>query len=104
MRAQRAARHHHFKARVIIKNVRDAQAIGDNAQMIMVEQRARHLLNRRSNRDKYRGAIRNIVSHGFRNGFFLLRPGDLSLLKGGIDHTGRSASAAVMTRNQPLLA
>ncbi len=84
--------------------MRDAQAIGDNAQMIMVEQRARHLLNRRSNRDKYRGAIRNIVSHGFRNGFFLLRPGDLSLLKGGIDHTGRSASAAVMTRNQPLLA
>ncbi len=38
-----------LKARVIIKNVRDAQAIGDNAQMIMVEQRARHLLNRRSN-------------------------------------------------------
>lgn len=65
-----AAEHHHFKTRVIIKNVRDAQAIGDNAQMIMVEQRARHLLNRRSNRDKYRGAIRNIVSHGFRNGFF----------------------------------
>ncbi len=39
----------------IIKNVRDAQAIGDNAQMIWLEQRARHLpLNRRSTVIKYR--------------------------------------------------
>ncbi len=55
--------------------------------MIMVEQRARHLLNRRSNRDKYRGAIRNIVSR--LPVALLLRPETLSLLKSGIDdHLG----------------
>ena len=36
MRAQRAAGDHHFKARVFIENVRHPQAVGDNAQVVMV--------------------------------------------------------------------
>ncbi len=100
MRAQRAAVHHHFKARVIIKNARRA---GYCDKAIMVEQRARHLLNRRSNRDKYREPSEYKSATASAMAFFSASR-DLPLLKGGIDHTGRSASAAVMTRNQPLLA
>ncbi|QUJ03327.1 hypothetical protein KCP71_05325 [Salmonella enterica subsp. enterica] len=67
---------------------------GDNAQMMAVEQRARHLLNRRST-DKYRGAIWSYMglSHGFRNGFFFASVRPPLLKASGIDHTGRALPA-----------
>ncbi|KAI3490456.1 hypothetical protein L1887_45288 [Cichorium endivia] len=52
MRTQRAARHHHLKARILIQNMRHPQTVGDDAQMIMVEQRPGDVLHGRADRDE----------------------------------------------------
>ena len=103
MRAQRAAGDHHLKARVLIKNVRHPQAVGDDAQMIMVEQRPGNVLYRRANGNKNGRAIGNVVGNGFGYRPLLFGHGDFALLEGGVNHAGCPARAAMMTRDQPLL-
>ena len=104
VRAQRTARHHHLKARVLIKNVRHPQAVGDDAQMIMVKQCPGNVLHGRPDSDKDGRTVGNIVRNGFGNRPFLFGKRDFTLFERRVDHAGCPARTAVMTGDQPLLA
>ncbi|MNE56066.1 hypothetical protein D3C80_1509430 [compost metagenome] len=104
MRTQRPARHHHFKTRIFIENMRHPQTVSDNAQMVVIQQGARHMFHRGTNGDENRRTIRDVISNGFGDCPFLLRQRDFTLFKRRIHHTRRTPRAAVMARNQSLLA
>ena len=104
MRAQRAAGDHHFKARVFIENVRHPQAVGDNAQMVVIEQRPGNMLHRRPDGDKDGRAIGNVVRNRLGNRPLLFGERNFTLLERRVHHAGRPARTAMMTRYESLLA